>query len=90
MNLMSTDINKLNDELKELKRQVNVLFDELRNLKENYQSLGYNSEDSILSEEEKKELEKIRSDIKTGDYNNLTELDWWLIKYSYQAKLEDF
>ena len=72
---MSTDINKLNDELKDLKKQVNILFDELHILKENYQSLGYNSNDNVLSEDEKQELEKIRSDIKKGDYSNLIELD---------------
>ena len=72
---MSTDINKLNDELKDLKKQVNILFDELHILKENYQSLGYNSNDNVLSEDEKQELEKICSDIKKGDYSNLIELD---------------
>ena len=72
---MSTDINKLNDELISLKKQINVLFDELRILKENYQSLGYNSDDNILTEEEKKELKRIREDIKKGVYSNLNELD---------------
>ncbi len=75
MNFMSTDINKLNDELKDLKKQVNELFDEIQTLKENYQTLGYNSDDNVLSEEEKQEIEKIRSDMAKGDYSNLTELD---------------
>ena len=72
---MSSDIKKLDAELQDLKKQLNLLFDEVQTLKENYQSLGYNSDDNLITKEEKEEVDKIRSAIKKGDFSNLTELD---------------
>lgn len=68
-------LKKITDEIKDLKKQVNFLYNEVQTLKENYESLGYNSDDNVLSTEEKKELDKIRSDIKKGDFQDLTELN---------------
>ena len=72
---MSSDIKKLDAELQDLKKQLNLLFDEVQTLKENYQSLGYNSDDNLITKREKEEVDKIRSAIKKGDFSNLTELD---------------
>ena len=72
---MSTDINKLSDELKDLKKQVNLLFEELHSLKENFESMGYSSDDNLLSDQEKVEIDKIRKAIKNEDFSELSELD---------------
>ena len=61
---MSSDLSKLTEELKDLKRKVTSLSDDVQTLKENYKSLGSKSEAIDISNENKNELN-----------DNLTQLE---------------
>ncbi|MFV2016065.1 MAG: hypothetical protein ACC656_11590 [Candidatus Heimdallarchaeota archaeon] len=71
---LSIEYDRLNSEMNDLKKQVRQLFEEIRILKENFQALGYSSEDMILTKEESSQVNKTRELVKKGDLSEFFEL----------------
>ncbi len=57
-----------------LKSQITELQREIAFLKENYHAIGYIIKDSILSDEEKLEIQNIKDVVKKQDFSRFEEL----------------
>ena len=62
------------NELNQLKNQLKQLQGDVEFLKENFQSLGYSKEDTLVTDEELQEIHRIKDLVKTNNLEEFEEL----------------
>ncbi len=71
---MTIDFKDLMNELNQLKNQLKQLQGDVEFLKENFQSLGYSKEDTLVTDEELQEIHRIKDLVKTNNLEEFEEL----------------
>ncbi len=71
---MTIDFKDLMNELNQLKNQLKRLQGDVEFLKENFQSLGYSKEDTLVTEEELQEIQRIKGLVNADNLEELEEL----------------
>jgi prefoldin subunit 5 len=62
------------NELNQLKNQLNQLQGDVEFLKENFQSFGYSKEDTLVTDEELQEVQRIKGLVNAGNLEEFEEL----------------
>ena len=62
------------NELNQLKNQLKQLQGDVEFLKENFQSLGYSKEDTLVTDEELQEIQRIKSLVNADNLEEFEEL----------------
>lgn len=71
---MTIDFKDLMNELNQLKNQLKQLQGDVEFLKENFQSLGYSKEDTLVTDEELQEIHRIKDLVKINNLEEFEEL----------------
>ena len=71
---MTIDFKDLMNELNQLKDQLKQLQGDVEFLKENFQSLGYSKEDTLVTDEELQEIQRIKGLVNADNLEELEEL----------------
>jgi len=71
---LTIDFKDLMNELNQLKNQLKQLQGDVEFLKENFQSLGYSKEDTLVTDEELQEIHRIKDLVKTNNLEEFEEL----------------
>ena len=71
---MTIDFKDLMNELNRLKIQLKQLQGDVEFLKENFQSLGYSKEDTLITDEELQEIQRIKGLVNANNLEEFEEL----------------
>lgn len=71
---MTIDLKDLMNELNRLKIQLKQLQGDVEFLKENFQSLGYSKEDTLITDEELQEIQRIKGLVNANNLEEFEEL----------------
>ena len=71
---MTIGFKDLKNELNQLKNQLKRLQGDVEFLKENFQSLGYSKDDTLVTDEELQEIQRIKDLVNDGNLEEFEEL----------------